>query len=372
MNDRWPNTASGSPIGGENDGAIAEGAPEGLLITGELDRRPSRPPDHQLESRAFAALGRSLGSEPDTVLQKVAETARTLCRADSTGISILETRESGSSPELHPALSSAHPGEAACAIFRWRAIAGAFAKNLMRTIPRDASPCARVIAHGDIMLLRDPARAWPELVSAEPYIHEAMLAPWSLDEGPVGTIWLLSHDPARGFDAEDARLLRSLAGFASAAWRTSLALSASRSREADLGRRVLESTAALRESRGELHRQARLYETALSTITESVFVFDLAGRLTFVNKPTLEKWGMRLEEALGRTFAELPYPPELAAELRRRLKSVVHTRGQVIGEGACAGASGPSSRYRYVFNPVLDSRGAVTGVAASTRDIIEK
>ena len=34
---------------------------------------------------------------------------------------------------------------------------------------------------------------------------------------PVGTVWVLSHSPAKRFDAEDARLIASLTGFASLA-----------------------------------------------------------------------------------------------------------------------------------------------------------
>jgi hypothetical protein len=61
-----------------------------MLSTAELSRRPSRPPDHAAEGEALIELARVMATSPDAILQKLAETALTLCRAHSAGLSLLE------------------------------------------------------------------------------------------------------------------------------------------------------------------------------------------------------------------------------------------------------------------------------------------
>ena len=51
-----------------------------MLSMAELDIRPSRPPDYEAESRALVALSRELATSPGNILQKLAETALTLCQ----------------------------------------------------------------------------------------------------------------------------------------------------------------------------------------------------------------------------------------------------------------------------------------------------
>lgn len=47
---------------------------ESILCTEELQRRPSRPPDHEKENRALVALVSALADSPSTILQTLAET----------------------------------------------------------------------------------------------------------------------------------------------------------------------------------------------------------------------------------------------------------------------------------------------------------
>ena len=63
-----------------------------MLSTAELGRRPSRPSDHAAENDALVALVQELAASPDGILQKLAETALSLCRAHSAGLSLLEER----------------------------------------------------------------------------------------------------------------------------------------------------------------------------------------------------------------------------------------------------------------------------------------
>ena len=82
-----------------------------MLSTAELARRPSRPPDHEAENKALIALAQAMAASPEGILQKLADTALTLCRAHSAGLSLLEEGDQKSN-------------------FHWRAIAGQWAPHI--------------------------------------------------------------------------------------------------------------------------------------------------------------------------------------------------------------------------------------------------
>jgi signal transduction histidine kinase len=117
-----------------------------------------------------------------------------LCDAHSAGISLLE-------------------GD----VFRWEAVAGVLAAERGRTTPRVQSPSGVCIERGTTQLMRLVSRCFPAL-SAEPPIVEMLLFPFYDHGQPIGTVWIVSHTEERTFDREDARLVRVLSQFASAAW----------------------------------------------------------------------------------------------------------------------------------------------------------
>ncbi len=178
---------------------------DSVFITDELDRRPSRVADYQAENRVLIALAEGISSNPETVLQQLVQVAMELTHSDSAGISLLE------------------PGGEQD-IFHWAAAAGAWAPFRGGTMPREGSPCGEVIAREAVLLMKNPERSFPALLQAEPGVCEALLAPFYHDGVPVGTLWTIKHNPDEHFEAEDARLIKSLARFASAAHQTVQAL----------------------------------------------------------------------------------------------------------------------------------------------------
>ena len=60
------------------------------------------------------------------------------------------------------------------------------------------------------------------------------------------------------------------------------------------------------------------FDTALSHTPDFTYTFDLEGRFTYVNRALLSLWQKPLEEARGKNFFELDYPPELAARLQSK------------------------------------------------------
>lgn len=170
-----------------------------VVRTFELQTRLGREPDHALESSALSELSKIMASSPRQILQALAHAAFELCEAGSAGVSTLDS-ETGGDPSL----------------FRWRALAGAWAARYPgTTVPRDFCPCGMVLSSKSMQLMVDPARHYACLAHLEPPCREVLSVPFGLPDAPIGTIWVVQHQPDLHFDLEDARRLNSLARFAS-------------------------------------------------------------------------------------------------------------------------------------------------------------
>jgi len=169
-----------------------------VLATIELSRRPARTPDYESENKALLKLMSTLAQAPETVLSQIAHSALELTGAGSSGISIEET-------------------EGADEVFRWHATAGEFDRYLGGTMPRRFSPCGTVLDRQATLLMRDPVRFYPYMAQLHQPVCEALLVPFSRGDKLVGTVWVVTHTEAKKFDAQDERVVASLAQFASMA-----------------------------------------------------------------------------------------------------------------------------------------------------------
>ena len=176
---------------------------ESILITDELNKRPSRPPDYETENRALLAIAQHMADSPRTTLQKLAESALEICRADSAGVSLV-SKESGD--------------------FYWPAIAGAWKPHIGGGTPRNFGPCGVVLDRDSMQLFMHPERFYPYLEPVSPPITEALLTPFYVGGEAVGTVWVVAHSADRKFDAEDLRLIESLGQFAAAVYPLQAAL----------------------------------------------------------------------------------------------------------------------------------------------------
>ena len=125
----------------------------------ELSRRPSRPPDHVAENRALVALAEGMAASPDSILQQLADTALTLCRAHSAGLSLLEEEDQWR-------------------YFHWRAVAGRWAPHLGGGTPRDFGPCGTVLDRNQALLFSHPERDFPYFGEVSPLLEEGLLIPF--------------------------------------------------------------------------------------------------------------------------------------------------------------------------------------------------
>jgi signal transduction histidine kinase len=201
------------------------------LITDELTSRASRRPNYGGEAKVLRRLAHALATSDAAMLDMLASEAARLCRAGSAGISVLE------SPPDMPAS------------FRWTALAGHCAPLLNTYRPFDDSVCGVTLAMGKPELFRTPQRYFPSIEALSPPVIEALLVPIPVGDGPWGAIWVMSHDENARFDAEDLRLLSSLADFTGAAMQVARmqALAEKRANEAE------EAQAGLQQAEERTH-----------------------------------------------------------------------------------------------------------------------
>jgi PAS domain S-box-containing protein len=294
-----------------------------MLSMAELRRRPSRPPDYEAESKALVALAQSMAAAPENILQKLAETALTLCRAHSAGLSLLEDVDQQSN-------------------FHWRAIAGQWAPHMNGGTPRNFGPCGTVLDQNVPMVCSHPELDFPYWEPIKPVLEEGLLIPFYLKGEAVGTIWVVAHDLSRRFDAEDLRLVTNLGAFAAAAYQTFLSLNASR-------------------------RMASIVESS----DDAILSKDLNGIIITWNQAAERIFGYTAEEAVGRSVTIL-IPPERHGEevtILERLR-----RGERIDhyETVRIPKHGTPIDISLTISPIRNAEGKIVGASKIARDIRER
>jgi PAS domain S-box-containing protein len=300
----------------------------------ELSRRPSRPPDYLAENRALVALAQKLATSPDDILQKLAETALSLCRAHSSGLSLLEDEDNREN-------------------FHWRAIAGEWASHLGGGTPREFGPCGTVLDRNVPLLFSHPERDFPYFGKVAPLIEEALLIPFYLEGEAVGTIWVVLHDDNRRFDAEDLRVLSNLGTFAEAAYQAVLTLKSKR--KAD---REAEQTGA------DMQRFAFIFESSNDAIVSK----SLDGTITSWNKGAEHVFGYTAEEIIGKHITTLMTPDRYEEEqsILQRLR-----RGERLEpfETIRRRKDGSLIHVSVTISPIKNVEGRIIGASKIARDI---
>jgi two-component sensor histidine kinase len=129
-----------------------------------------------------------LADDPDRALRRFLKLALRLCKARSSGLSLLKRSAAG------------------LEIIRWEAISGVLAAHEGKEVPRDQSPCGACLDIGKTTLLPAKASASAALQAVSPSINEVLIVPLYDDvRRPLGTLWLTRHGSAAHFSSTDAR-----------------------------------------------------------------------------------------------------------------------------------------------------------------------
>ncbi|MBD2448223.1 response regulator [Nostoc sp. FACHB-152] len=164
-----------------------------VLITAALAIRPAKQPDLDAEHQAIYSIAQQLVDEPSSTLKILVRMTINLCQADSAGVSLLETAPNG---ELQ---------------FCWVAIAGTLEFLEQTTTPGNFSPCGTTLTSRQPQLYAYPERYFTYLHHPQFPLVEQLLIPLYVNEQPLGTFWIVTHQEGRQFDAEDSRLMSRLA-----------------------------------------------------------------------------------------------------------------------------------------------------------------
>lgn len=133
-----------------------------------------------------------------------------------------------------------------------------------------------------------------------------------------------------------------------------------------------EAEEALRQLNLENERQARSFDMLLTSISDMTFTLDRELRFRYANKPVLDLYGKKLEELIGKNFADLDFPADLTLKIRQNLRQVFETAESVTGETQFPNAASEIGFYEYIFNPVFSADGTVAAVVGSFREITER
>nr|RNJ70016.1 MAG: PAS domain S-box protein [Leptolyngbya sp. IPPAS B-1204] len=298
-----------------------------ILITEELSHRSPRSPDLKAENAALRTLARQLLEQPQTMLKTLVTLAKDLCQAGTAGVSLLESTSSGE------------------AIFRWVAIAGALERYEQGTIPCHFSPCGVCLERQSPQLYTYPARHFTELQFIDPQIVEGLAIPLMADGEPLGVIWIVSHDAQRQFDAEDVRVMTSLADFTATALYNDQIRQSLQQREAEL-------------------------RVVTNTVPVLISFVDREQRYRFNNR-TYEEWfGQSAAAVYGKTLWEV-----LGESAYRTLRPYVEQvlSGELVTfESEVPYQDGGRRYVQATYVPRFDSQATVEGFVALVSDISER
>jgi PAS domain S-box-containing protein len=300
---------------------------DAVVRANELNRRASRPPNYAAENEAFLALAQELADSPRTVLRKLADTALALCRAQSAGVSLLEEEN----------------GRHVC---RWLAASGRWSTLAGTSLPRESAPCSVAVSQDSTLLLREPSRLFTALAAIDPPAFEIVLAPFKVRGENIGSIWAVSHEAGRTFDAEDARALESLARFTSVAHRISATLD------------------ALRESEERFRIMA-------DSSPFMIWVTDPGGNIQFINHAYMAFFGVTPEQVQHQGWQVLVHPEDCEDYFASFLESL-RKRQPWTRQVRVKRADG---QWRWIQSssvPWFSAGGELLGAVGSSPDITDQ
>ena len=331
---------------------------ESVLCTEELDRRPARQPNYEMESRALRALAQALADSPRTVLQTLVETILTACQADSAGVSLL-TQDGRR--------------------FYWPAIAGAWQTHIGGGTPRDFGPCGDVLDRNVPLLFRHLERRYDYFLPVTPPVEECLLVPFYVEGKAVGTIWAIAHDDRRRFDSEDLRQLESLGRFASAAYQGVESLGTLEHRR-DAALNLMEDAVQARQAMEtlnmELQESEARYRALFDAAPMAVFVCDRNAVIQQYNARAVELWGREpvcgVEQHCGSTKLWLPdgtLLPHPQSPIVEVLRTGVPANNVEVNIERPGGSRLPVLAN---FAPLKNPHGEITGAITSFIDITDR
>lgn len=167
--------------------------PSDLLVSPEALQTRRWVRSLRTEFAAFDELTKTPDADPRRTVQCLIDTVLRLYGAGSAGLSVLR------------------PGSYGHAYFVWEVVSGALAAHRGDGTPGNYSPCGFCLDIGTAIVLARPERAFSYLAGVQPAICEALIVPlYNHDGTPLGTLWVMHHEPKARFGADDVLVIERL------------------------------------------------------------------------------------------------------------------------------------------------------------------
>ena len=121
-----------------------------------------------------------------------------------------------------------------------------------------------------------------------------------------------------------------------------------------------------------LASQSRFLDATLSSIPDLVYAFDRQRRFAYANAAMLALFGISADEMLGKTFADLGYPVDLADRLNGHIDRVLQDGATVEDEVFYRSPTGHAAYFSLLWGPVHADDGSVELVVGVSRDTSER
>ena len=162
-------------------------------IATTLPKRKGQP-NLRGEAAAWRQLAGALAADPAAALSCALDLARSLCHAESAGLSLFK------------------PDGANGTSVRWKLVRGALAPHEGLDAPLSRTPCGLCLDAGATILVSRPAQAFAWFEDMRPPIRETLIAPLRDSSGRIeGTLWIAHHGDRSRCSADDARIVEQLA-----------------------------------------------------------------------------------------------------------------------------------------------------------------
>jgi PAS domain S-box-containing protein len=226
--------------------------------------------------------------------------------------------------------------------FYWPAISGVWKQHIGGGTPREFGPCGKVLDQNKPLLFKHVEKVYTYFDPVKPPVEEALLVPFYSKSKAVGTVWAVTHNNGRRFDAEDKRQLETLAQFAAAAYQA----------------------VNFSESRFQ-------FEAIVESSDDAIVSKDLNGIILSWNTAAQRIFGYSPAEAIGRSITII-----IPSELQQQEREILDTlrKGERIDHFETVRLRKDGSRVNVslTISPVRDNQGHIIGASKIARDISEQ
>ena len=122
----------------------------------------------------------------------------------------------------------------------------------------------------------------------------------------------------------------------------------------------------------ELAGQSRFLEATLSSIPDFVYAFNPQRRFVYANSAMAALFGLSPNEMLGKNFADLHYPSDLADRLNAHIDRVLSEGLTVEDEVYYRSPTGHGAYFDLLWGPVRAEDGSIELVVGVSRDTTER